>query len=210
MLAIAVAVFFLYTDPTYSGTTDTHTSIKELQAVQKSYNDALDNAKKLSVKRDELAKQYAGISTDYIKKLNKLLPDEIENVKLIVDINNSIAFKYGMVITNVKFDTAQADVQSAQAKTAGVPNAQAQAAKNKAYGTFDLEFYTEGPYDKFINFLGDLEKSLRIVDINSIAFSSNDGTPQTGGTIFVGGQGRTNIPGVYKYDFKVRTYWLKQ
>ena len=43
---------------------------------------------------------------------------------------------------------------------------------NKDYGMWDLEFSTEGSYENFLRFIEDLESNLRIVDIASIEFSS--------------------------------------
>ena len=73
----------------------------------------------------------------------------------------------------------------------------------KDYGVFDLEFSTSGSYDNFINFTKDLEKNLRIVDISSISFSSEVSSG-------IGGAGLKTISSeIYKYDFKIKTYWLK-
>ena len=52
-------------------------------------------------------------------------------------------------------------------------------------------------YNNFINFTRDLESNLRIVDISSIEFLSS--------TSVLSG----SSPDSYKYNFKVKTYWLK-
>jgi hypothetical protein len=45
--------------------------------------------------------------------------------------------------------------------------------------------------------LSDLEKSLRIADIESISFSA------------VEAPGALQVSDTYKYDLKIKTYWLK-
>ena len=56
----------------------------------------------------------------------------------------------------------------------------------------------QGSYGNFLNFLHDLETNLRIVDISAITFSSDT----------FSGSGSTS-PDSYKYNFAIKTYWLK-
>ena len=62
---------------------------------------------------------------------------------------------------------------------------------------WDLEFSTEGSYENFFRFIEDLESNLRIVDIASIEFSSASVSITKSSTEY------------YRYNFKIRTYWLK-
>src|SRR3989344_4652577 len=59
----------------------------------------------------------------------------------------------------------------------------------KDYGVWDLEFSTTGTYNNFLNFIKDLESNLRIVDISSIQFSSDNTSAGS------------NSVEAYKYDF---------
>jgi hypothetical protein len=77
----------------------------------------------------------------------------------------------------------------------------------KDYGVWDLEFSTTGTYNNFLNFTKDLESNLRIVDISSIQFSSASSSDINT---------KINLPAnspssseVYRYGFKIKTYWLK-
>jgi hypothetical protein len=71
---------------------------------------------------------------------------------------------------------------------------------NEDYGVWNLEFSTEGSYNNFIKFTKDMEKNLRLVDIASVTFSAADGA----------GSSKSSIANdVYKYSFKIKTYWLK-
>lgn len=190
IIAIALAGFFTFTQPIYRDI-----SASKLEAA--SYNEALSNSKALETERDKLTKKYNTISSENMSKLTKMLPENVDNIRLILEIEK-IAAPYGMVLKDVKYDTSSAEEKPA----AGGQQALQPAASRKDYGTWELQFSTTGTYNNFLNFLKSLEKNLRIVDIVSIKFSSvaNQGT---GGQISAGGTQQ------YKYDFKIKTYWLK-
>ena len=195
IILASVAGFFAYTDPVYK-------EIKNLKLKQEAYSQALSNSAKLREKRDELAVKYNSISPESLDRLGKLLPDSINNIRLIVEIV-PLAAKHSMILKGVKFAPAEkiTQISTGENLITGRPAVQytqtssntfnAQKEENKEYSTFDLEFSTESTYENFVGFLKDLEKSLRIMDINSIAFNSSD---------------EKNF---YKYDFKIKTYWLK-
>ncbi len=188
LIAIAITSFFTFTDPFYKNTTDLRQKIA-------SYNDALSNSKALENERDKLTKKYNSFNLDNLDKLSKLLPDSVDNIRLILEIEK-IAAPYGMVLKDVKYDTAEAD--KVAAPVVGLQNNLATLASRKDYGIWNLGFSTQGTYGNFVNFVKDLEKNLRIVDIVSIDFSSNTG---------IGAN--PALSSIYKYDFKIKTYWLK-
>ncbi len=132
---------------------------------------------------------------DNIAKLQKLLPDNVDNIRLILEIEG-VASPYGMTLKNVKYDTTPTDTTISNNPTTVAKNS------NSDYSTWNLEFSTTGTYSNFLNFIQDLEKNLRIVDISSIDFSSN-----TGGA--VGPNLNPNSLSTYTYTFKVKTYYLK-
>ena len=72
----------------------------------------------------------------------------------------------------------------------------------KDYGVWNLEFSTMGTYNNFLNFSRDLQSNLRIVDIAAVQFSSTD-------TRVAPLVGKLSSDEVYKYSFKIKTYWLK-
>lgn len=183
LIAVSIGAFVLYISPTYA-------EIKILRADKAEYDTALDNSKILQTIRGELSDKYKNFDPDDLAKLERLLPNNVDNIKLILEIQR-VAATYGMTLRNVKFDT---DAAAATANQAGfVTGGAAQTAPKKDYGTFDLEFSTEGSYSNFVSFLTDLEKSLRIVDVKGITFTSTT----AGGS------------DTYRYDFKITTYWFK-
>jgi Tfp pilus assembly protein PilO len=188
LIGISITVFFVLTNPIYN-------DISTLKTQVSSYNEALDNSKALENERDKLTAKFDSIDKTNLAKLQTLLPENVDNVRLILEIGQ-IASPYGMVLKDVKYnttDTGTATATGAIQGTIAKPT-------SKNYGVFDLEFSTSGSYNNFISFTKDLESNLRIVDISSISFSS-DASPASGA--------KANSPEVYTYNFKIKTYWLK-
>ncbi|MBP9714874.1 MAG: hypothetical protein KBD52_00055 [Candidatus Pacebacteria bacterium] len=188
LIGLSITGFVVFVSPTMG-------EISTLKGQVLSYDKALDNSKSLDVEREKLTKKYNSIDPNNLAKLEKLLPDNVDNIRLILEVEK-LASPYGMVLRDVKYDTikkTEEDAQPTEVFQGGDTNTPAQ----NDYGTWDLEFSTEGSYTNFLNFLRDLESNLRIVDISSIQFSSTTGT------------GTTTPVDVYKYGFKVKTYWMK-
>lgn len=177
----------------------TYTEIKSLQTKIESYNTALSNSKSLENQRDKLASKYNSIDTQNLDKLTTLLPDSVDNIRLILEIEK-IATPYGMALKDVKYNPIVADPTVNSANKKLLKNT----ATKKDYGSWDLEFSTSGTYDDFISFSKDLEKNLRIVDISSVDFSADNNSSSGTGMLLA-----TNSSSIYKFNFKIRTYWLK-
>lgn len=81
-----------------------------------SYNEALNNSKALEAERDKLTQKYNSFDPENLSKLQKLLPDNVDNIRLILEIEK-IASPYGMVLKNVKYDAT--DKNTAVSQTIG-------------------------------------------------------------------------------------------
>ena len=187
-VVLAIAGFVLFVGPTYS-------QILELKTQVASYGEALDNAKTLEKERDRLTAKYNSVDPENLKRLEKLLPDSVDNIRLILEIEK-VALAYGMVLKDVKYDIVRK--KDSVEGTDAVPAGENMALQSKDYGTWDLSFSVQGTYSNFVSFLKDLEKNLRIVDISSIQFASDAGSGAN-----------PNFAEVYRYALKIKTYWLK-
>jgi Tfp pilus assembly protein PilO len=185
LIVVSVGTFILYINPAYQ-------ALGTLRTQKAEYDEALNNSKILQTIRGTLSDKYKSFDPNDLAKVSKLLPDNVDNIKLILEIQR-IASTYGMTLQNVKFNT---DTPSTTAVTQSgfVTSGAAQSAPKKGFGTFDLQFSTQGGYSNFVSFMSDLEKSLRIVDVKSVSFTSTN--TATGSD-------------TYKYDFKITTYWFK-
>ena len=186
LIAIALAVLFIFVTPLY----DEFSALREEVAA---YDQALGNSKALEDARDKLTAQYSSFRREDLVRLEKLLPGNVDNIRLILEIEQ-LASPYGMLLRNVQYN-AEAGLPA----TGVVAPAGARREARKDYGVLELEFTTSGSYSDFLNFIRDLENNLRIVDISAVDFSSEVGTSIN----------KTIASEIYDYNLKVKTYWLR-
>ncbi len=191
-IVLGLALFFLFVRPLYSDVSVIRTDIK-------TYNVALDNSKDLQLTRDALLATYKSISVTDKERLLKFLPNGVDNIGLILEIEQ-IAKSHNMTLKDIRFDTekpgtAQAKSNSSVAIKANDPTA------SKTYGVFPFEFTTEGSYDDFVVFLKDIERNLRVVDVKSVSFT----VPPRTTTKNPDGPN----PDIFSYTLDIETYWLK-
>jgi Tfp pilus assembly protein PilO len=182
LVIAAIGLFVVYTNPNYQ-------DIGTLRTQQSAYNQALNNSQELLKVRNTLTDKYNNLPSSDRDRLQKLMPDTVDNIRLIIDIQN-IALGHGMNPKDIKYDARTGTAVGVASQQAA--NSQQLANTQKDYGTFELEFSVTGPYQNFLSFIQDLEQSLRLVDIESVTFQSAD----------LGGS-------TMKYLVRVRTYWLK-
>jgi Tfp pilus assembly protein PilO len=157
LVIVSIGVFFAYVSPAYG-------KIKTLRAEVGQYNEALDNSRELQKLRDGLISKYNTFSPSDVERLEKMLPDTVDNVRLIMDIA-SIADRYGMSVKNVS-------VEEETGEESGEIGPD-----DRPYGSMLLDFSVASTYENFEQFLMDLEESLRVVDVVSLSFrSTNSGT----------------------------------
>ncbi len=177
----AIGLFLGYTNPNYQ-------KMGKLKDAVAAYDQALNNSKELLKVRNDLTDTYNNMSNSDRDHLAKLMPDNVDNIRLVIDIQN-IAQKYGMNPKDIKYD-ARAGRTNAPSGNGTTPTELANSQRD--YSSFELEFSVTGSYQNFLLFLRDLEKSLRLVDIESIQFQA----PEIGAN-------------TTKYGIRVKTYWLK-
>ncbi len=190
IIIVSVVIFLLVTQKNIKDMETNRAEVDHLSSV-------LENIRLYKDKADQLVEEYNSIETNDIDRLEKFLPDNVNNVKLILAVQN-VADDLGISIKNVNYDT------TGQQKTEGSNRATtSQDAINnqtKDYGAFDMEFTVTGRYPEFVTFLSEVEKSLRIVDVRQIEFASKDA--KSGVT--------PNSNEIYQFDISLRTYWLNQ
>ncbi len=186
---ISVAAFILGVNPLFN-------DVKSLKADITKYNTALSNSTNLQKKEDALIKSYNEIRSEDKDRLNKLIPNAVNNIQFILEIER-IANLHKMPVKDVKFDSRNKSNSNISSDMIVSDDGE----DEKLYGIFPISFATEGDYDSFMDFLDDLEHNLRIVDIKSINFSVLDQTAATNKDIL-----NSNS---YRYTLEVETYWLK-
>ena len=77
LIILSIGLFFMYVDPTYN-------NVQEIIQEQERFDEALDKSKELQMIRDELLAKYNTFSTSDLNRLSKLLPDNVDNVRLVL------------------------------------------------------------------------------------------------------------------------------
>ncbi|MBU4480088.1 type 4a pilus biogenesis protein PilO [Patescibacteria group bacterium] len=173
LIVLSICFFVFFIDPVYQ-------EIKVLKAENSQYDEARNKSKELRVVRDDLLKKYNSFSEEDLSRIRKLLPDNVDNIRLAMDVNN-IASKYGITIKGIKLASSEVGKDDKIKVSRGL-----------GYDFVTLEFSMSATYDDFIKFITDLKDSLRLVDVVRLDFDAVD-------------QGS----GVYKFDVGVKTYWLQ-
>lgn len=189
LIVLSVACFLFLVDPQYK-------KIQQTNAEIASNNKTLEVANQLKARKDELNTRFNKISQEEKIQLEKLLPDTVDNVRLIIDINN-IANQFGIVIRDINIDSKEEDknqpktVVTQKSNFEGVLNDDSvKYVDTSKIGVISFSFSVAAKYEVFLQFLEQLEQSLRIVDIRNIEI-----TPGTGS--------------FYDYHVTLDTYWLK-
>jgi len=171
LLAGSIGLFFGYTNKKYQDVKVARVDIEEYEKALKLSTDILS-------RRSDLQKKYNNFKPTDLQSLENLLPDYVDNVKLILDMN-TIAKRYSMGIKGIK-------INEDKDEKPGTP-----IAVKSGLGSISVSFKVTAPYDTFVKFLQDLEKSLRVVDVTSLSFKATD-------------------LGTYDFAVTIRTYWLNK
>ncbi|KKW19932.1 MAG: hypothetical protein UY63_C0004G0017 [Parcubacteria group bacterium GW2011_GWA2_51_10] len=176
-LLAAGVIFFMYTQPTYG-------SLSLIKGEIDQYNKALEKADELKKQKEELLKKFNAIDQESKDRLLKLLPNHVDNVRLILDIDG-LAGAFNIPLKNVAINSSETD-------ETGKSVIKSISSGKQKYDSLTLKFATESTYPEFVRFIEALQASLRIVDIVSL----NVAPGASGG-------------GIYQYTVTIKTYWLR-
>lgn len=155
-IILAVALFYSFTSPEYR-------KMRELRASAAEYASVIENISRIAASRDALLVKYEDIPRVERERLQKILPSNIDSVRLAFDLNN-IASRYGVALKNLQVE--KADPNSSLAVLPG---------SSASYEKVTVTFGFVSNYENFVKFLYDLEKSLRIMDVKEVDFRVVEG-----------------------------------
>jgi Tfp pilus assembly protein PilO len=173
-LIIAVAAFFMYVSPTWSG------SIAATKAAIANDDQALSAASQYVAEQNQLATERDAIDPTDLARVTAFLPDSVDNVGLILDLN-ALAAHSGLSLANI--DVVANSSDSSRSPATGSAGA-------SPLGSVDLSLSAIGTYAALQNFLRGVERSRRLVDIRDLIVRGSD-------------------TGVYNYQMVLRLYWLR-
>jgi len=176
-LLVAAGIFFFYVSPAWSG------SIAMTKTAIAQDNEALAAANQFAAQQSTLASARDDINPASLDRLATFLPDSVDNVGLILDLN-ALAARSGLSLANI-------DVTSNSASGARASSPQAlPAAGSNPVGSIDLSLTAVGTYAALQSFLTGAERSARILDMRDLVVKGSD-------------------TGVYNYQMVIRLYWLR-
>ena len=176
----AIASFVLVVQPQYK-------EIQELQKKSGELEQVLANARKLQSLRDDLLQKRNSLNQSDLVRLEKMIPDNVDNVKLILELQN-VANQYNLQIETA--NTAKEDEVAPGSEKKEKKEASLVDIESRDYGIITLNFNLSGSYQNFLSFLRDIERNLRVTDIRNVGFASS-GTD------------------TYNFQLSLDTYWLK-
>ena len=166
--------------------------VNEVRALNSQYISAIANADQLVKVRDTVLKDYNALSENDRDRLDRMLPNTVDNIRLIIDLN-SVALRHGFSLRNVKAAAASTPAkQSSSAIVTGSPSSLSTGSiPTPVLDTVTVSFSVTAPYQQFIELLRDLEANLRIMDVTHLTVSAGAG-------------------GTYDFGVELKTYWLRQ
>jgi Tfp pilus assembly protein PilO len=198
LVGSAFGLFFGFVGPTYE-------AVQEKQAQVERYETALQKTREIQELKRTLLSRFNVFSGPNIDRLQKLLPDHVDNVRLVLDIDG-IASRYGIRLGNVEVQaqkrTEDEDVSSVVIGSSG---------RNSNYRSLILKFDVSASYDNLIYFLRDLESSLRVTDLVSMNLERVDNASDT--SFLVSGiedVTPATLGSVYRASIAIQTYWLNE
>lgn len=152
---------------------------------------ALNNAGEIIKARNDVTLKYNSIPEKDRIKLDKMIPSAVDNIRLVIDLNN-IALRNHFAIADVKASVPNKGKQGAAAPSGmPAPIALSSYVSEPILDKVDISFKATATYQQFIDFLQDIEVSLRVMDLTSLKLRAND-------------------TGTYDFDVTFQTYWLRQ
>jgi len=170
IVSLAIGYFFVYSPSK---------TLPSLIGQQQDYRHFLATIGDIETKKGELLTKYNNIPQEYRQTINTVLPDSLDFVRLVSQID-SVAAGYGISIDNI----TSRETSNSVGET--VEGAQPERVYNSAIVGFS--FITS--YENFSLFINHLEKSLRILDIKSLTIKEGE-------------------EGTFVFGVEFETYWLK-
>ena len=185
LIVMAVGIYLTFTRTKLA-------EVNAVRAINNEYSAAITNADRLIAVRDDVQKQYRNLSENDRKRLDRMLPDTVDNIRLIIDLTD-VAQKKGLVLRNIRAAAApaqkQAPVPPPVDPTTGVRIPKINTIPTPVLDTVSVSFSVTATYAQFIELLKTLEANLRIMDVTHLTVS-------------------VNATGTYDFGVDLKTYWL--
>jgi len=176
--------FFWYIQPTYA-------DIQNLQETVTEYEETLSQVKSLQDQLGQKLEKRDAISNDQLSRLDRILPSTVDTVRFLIELDQ-IAAQHGMSVQNVSFS--------------GAPEAfggSGGSDESADYNTLSASFSVSGSYTEIQDFMRDIERSSRLMDVTSFSLQSARDTSEEE-------EEGSLRAGENEYSITLQTYWRNQ
>ena len=170
ILALAISYAFVYSPMVGE--------ISVLSEKKKGHEDNLKVISQIEEKKKELVANFDAIPEADKKDIDTIVPTSKNFMRLVSQID-AVASNYGISISGISSS------ESSDTTSGSIDEAQ----NSKPYRSVLISFTFSSSYENFKEFMNDLEKSLRILDVKSIELTAED-------------------KGLNSYSVSFETYWL--
>lgn len=174
LVIISLGLFFSYLSPALG-------ALKKYQELTATLAEAITNYEMLFEKKKEVMETKQGTLQAHENNFQQILPDEIDTVQLIIDIENMLA---DLNLTALSYTLPSQATYLGQKEGYDVNTVQSKV----------MSIELTGPYEDFKQFIQTLESSRTLIDVTSIGIEKkvNEGT-----------EGYTLL-----YEVYLQLYWL--
>ncbi len=183
LIAVSLVIAFFYIKPLYVDMMKTNNKKTQIE-------DAIQKTEKIDVALSDLRANLDSISDINLDKIDAMLPDKIDEVRYL-DMINSLAQSYNLPIEGLKISGLNDAGNTGGNSFTNVGNT----IGAKEIEVIDIEFSASSTYQEFKEFLIVLERSLVLLDVNSISLSPSQPGSDSG-----------IEEDFYKYTIKLTTY----
>ncbi len=186
VIIVCVAMYFYYISPELG-------VIEAKRAEYAKYKEVVDKVKDIQTLKDKLSSDYQSISEEDLNKLDKIIPKTFDSVIFANDLS-ALAAKHSLKLDQLKITYQKSEDSVNQDAQIG----------DKVYKEVVSAFHLAGDYSKFLDFMVELEASLRLVDVNSLSIKSSAPSTPDGKTGKV-----VENKNSMDYSIEIKTYSLK-
>lgn len=193
LIVLGIVAIFMYIYPAYQDARDIQSEIDE-------YETALSQVGEIQQLRDNLLRQYNQLPQTSTYVMNRVLPDSLDTVRVLVELNQ-MALPHNLSVQGITFtnrsDSAESREQNAE-----------EAAPRKPYESAQLNFSVSGSYENVLSFVRDVEQSTRLIDITRLTVRGPEADEEDG----VSGENLAELTSLSGqdnvYSITGMTYWF--
>lgn len=165
LATLLIGVFYLF--PGWNNFRTLRDETKNLQDTSNELDNIID-------KRNTLAATISSVSKEDLARIDQTVPTGPQATTLLVMLDQA-ASKYSLRLKQTEIETVQSKVKvGAPLGGQPTPRGPTVITQKNAYNEFSFSITLVGSYESFKSFLGDVEKRLRIIDIQGITFHPSE------------------------------------